>query len=163
MWRDSDADQQQVSHDRQPTLLHLLRRGLPAARRLRRILAHIRRATFLLGVLRRRRRGGALPQAPRWGERKYRAPCRRDPPLSQFRKLLASGARVRCRPHTFAPDLSAGRRSHIRKSLTARPGGPAGVADKFKPNRIANAAAASAVARLGGGRPDGRYSSSPFW
>src|SRR4029077_14943546 len=92
MWRDSDADQQQVSHERQPPLLHVLRRGLPAARRLRRILAHIRRATFLLGVLRRRRRGGALPQAPRWGEREYRVPCRRDSPLSQFRKPLASGA-----------------------------------------------------------------------
>src|SRR5437588_10511297 len=134
MWRDSDADQQQVSHERRPPLLHVLRRGLPAARRLRRILAHIRRAAFLLGVLRRRRRGGALPQAPRRSGRACRARCRRDPSLSQFRKLLISQSRKPLASGAIASapalarlrrDLSGGRRNHTPTPLTARPAGPA--------------------------------------
>src|SRR6516165_5180398 len=63
-WRDSDAHEQQVSHQRQPALLHVLRRAVPPPRWLRRSLAHVRRAALLLGVLRRRRRGSAVSKAP---------------------------------------------------------------------------------------------------
>src|SRR5262249_36843609 len=72
-WGDSDAHGQQVSHERQPALLHVLRRAVPSPRWLRRSLAHVRGAALLLGVLRRRRRGGAVSKAPRRRGRGRRA------------------------------------------------------------------------------------------
>jgi hypothetical protein len=96
----------------------------------RRVLAHLRRAAFLLGVLRRRRRGSPLPQAPGRGERAYRAACRRDPPLSQFRKLPISWFGKPLASVT-TPPLPASRgcapicRVADAKPAAARPAGPA--------------------------------------
>src|SRR5262249_39367136 len=70
---DPDAHEQQVSHERQPALLHVLRRAVPSPRRLRGSLAHLRRAALLLGVLCRRRRGSAVSAAPRLATRGRRA------------------------------------------------------------------------------------------